>query len=128
MAPRTRFLTLPDVNAPIAEPTPLMGNRLHAITQVGIVSPHRLISHRHPATRQKLARPPLTHLMFSLEMSDGFSLGSGRHHFFPRRSFSATLSNIASASNRFNLAFSSSRLLSLLASDTSMPPNLAFHL
>jgi hypothetical protein len=36
------------------------------------------------------------------QMSDSFMLPSGRHHFSPRRSFSAALSSIASASNRFN--------------------------
>jgi hypothetical protein len=39
------------------------------------------------------------------EMRDGFPLGGGRHHFFPSRSFSATLSSIASASIRFSFAF-----------------------
>jgi hypothetical protein len=40
--------------------------------------------------------------MVKLEKCESFPLGSGRHHFFPRISFNATSSNIASASNRFN--------------------------
>ena len=48
------------------------------------------------------ARPPLAHLMARLEMGDGLPLGGERHHFlkaglFESRSFSATLSSIASA-------------------------------
>jgi hypothetical protein len=35
---------------------------------------------------------------------------------------------MASASNRFSRVFSSSSVLSRLASETSIPPNFAFHL
>lgn len=38
-----------------------------------------------------------------------------RHHFFPSRSFNATLSSIVSASSRFSLAFSSSSAFSRAA-------------
>jgi hypothetical protein len=69
--------------------------------------------YRHSTNLQKLARPPLAHLMFTTEMHDSFPLRSERHHF-ARRSFSATLSNMASASSRLSLAFSSSRPLTLL--------------
>jgi molybdenum cofactor cytidylyltransferase len=62
------------------------------------------------------------------EMGDTIPLGGGRYHFLPRRSFSAELSSIASASSRLSLAFSSSSALSFLASLTSIPPYLAFHL
>ena len=47
---------------------------------------------------------------------------------FPRRSFSAALSSIASARSRFRRAFSPSRPFSRFASLTSMPPYFAFHL
>lgn len=40
----------------------------------------------------------------------------------------AALSSMASASNRFSRVFSSSSAFSRLASDTSIPPNFAFHL
>jgi len=59
-------------------------------------------------------------------MSRGFAPRDGRHHFFEIRSFKATLSSMASARRRFNLAFSSSRLLRRRAFDTSRPPNFAF--
>ena len=62
------------------------------------------------------------------QMDDSFPLPRGRHHFFPKRSFSAALSSMESASSRFNRVFSSSSALSRLASETSKPPNLAFHL
>ena len=48
------------------------------------------------------ARPPLAHLESRTQMSDSLPLGSGRHHFFAKRSFSATLSSIASASSFFS--------------------------
>src|SRR6516164_7271173 len=60
-----------------------------------------------------------------------------RHHrsphrrlqpFFPRMSFSAALSSMASANSFFSCRFSSSRPLSRLASATSIPPYFAFHL
>src|SRR5277367_3164141 len=48
--------------------------------------------------------------------------------FFPRRSFSAELSSIASASSFLRRRFSSSSDFRRRASDTSSPPYLAFHL
>lgn len=50
------------------------------------------------------------------------------HTFLPKRSFKAALSSVGSARCRFRFVFSSSSVFSRLASDTSMPPNLAFHL
>src|SRR4029077_12945637 len=51
-----------------------------------------------------------------------------RQKFFPTRSLSAALSSICSANSFFSRRFSSSRARSLRASDTSRPPNFAFHL
>src|SRR5271155_6263056 len=48
--------------------------------------------------------------------------------FFPRMSLSAALSSIESANSFFSRRFSSSSAFSRFASDTSMPPYLAFHL
>jgi hypothetical protein len=42
-----------------------------------------------------------------LEMCDSFPLGGARHPFFPKRSFSAALSSMASASKRLSHVFSS---------------------
>ena len=67
-------------------------------------------------------------------MNNRFPLRVGRHHFFAEMSFSTAMSSIASASNFFSLALfvryaaSPSRVRSRLASVTSSPPNLAFHL
>src|SRR5690606_37122170 len=116
------------MQASIAEPSALMGNRLHPLAQHDVVGSKRLIAHRHPAAAQDPARPPLAHPKRSLEMGDGISLGSGRHHFFPRRSFRAALSSMLSASSFLSLLFSSSSAFSRFASLTSMPPYLAFHL
>src|ERR1700674_1597494 len=61
-------------------------------------------------------------------MRDSLALGGGPYHFFDRSSRNAAASNICSASSFFSLAFSSSSCRSRLASDTSIPPNLAFQL
>src|ERR1700722_17996387 len=61
-------------------------------------------------------------------MRDAFALGGGPYHFFDRSSRSAAASNICSANSFFSLAFSSSSCFSRLASETSMPPYLAFEL
>src|SRR5665213_1192488 len=61
-------------------------------------------------------------------MRNSFALGGGPYHFFVRSSFSAAWSSIDSASSFFSLRFSSSSARRRLASDTSMPPYLAFQL
>ena len=62
-----------------------------------------------------------------VEMRDRFPLRGRRHHFFESRSFRPALSSIVSASRRLSLPLSSSSDRSRFASDTSRPPNLAFH-
>src|ERR1700723_1617885 len=110
----------------VVETAAFLGDRLHALTKAGIIRPGRLISHGHAAAADGFTRPPFAHPVGFHQMSDSFPLPRGRHHFFPRRSFSATLSSMASASSRFSFSSSSDR--SRLASETSIPPNLAFHL
>src|SRR6202011_4568039 len=105
-----------------------MGDRLHALAKAGIVHPGRLVSHGHAAAADGFTRPPFAHPECSSQMGDSFPLGRGRHHFFPKRSFNAALSSMASASNRFSRVFSSASVFSRLASETSIPPNFAFHL
>src|SRR5580693_9342709 len=61
-------------------------------------------------------------------MRDAFALGGGPYHFFARSSRSAAASSICSAKSFFNFAFSSSSCFRRLASETSMPPYLAFQL
>jgi hypothetical protein len=60
--------------------------------------------HSHAANDR--ARPPLAHVERRTHVSDSVSLGSGRHHFFPRRSLSAASSSMASARSFLRLAFS----------------------
>src|SRR3984885_14688817 len=61
-------------------------------------------------------------------MRDAFALDGGPYHFFDRSSRSAAASNICSANSFFSLAFSSSSCFRRFASETSMPPYLAFQL
>src|ERR1700747_620624 len=116
------------MHAPIAEAAALMSDRLHTLAKAAIVRPDRLVSHSHAAAADGFTRPPFAHPVGIHEMGDSFPLSRGRHHFFPSKSFSATLSSMASASNRFSRVFSSSNAFSRLASDTSIPLNFAFHL
>src|ERR1700709_764661 len=96
------------MQAPVAEAAALLGDRLHALAKAGIVCPGRLVSHRRAPLADGFTRPPFAHPVGIHQMSDSFPLPRGRHHFFPRRSFSATLSSMASASRRFSFAFSPS--------------------
>ncbi len=95
--------------------------------QVAIICPARTISHAFAIRPHDLARPPLAHPQRRLEMCDRFPLRGRRHHFFDGRSFRPALSSIVSASSRLSRAFSSSSARSRFASDTSRPPDLAFH-
>jgi hypothetical protein len=88
-----------NMQAPIAETAAFMGNGLHALAKSGIVRPSRLVSHGHAATADGFTRPPFAHPECVPEMRDSFPLARGRHHFFPKRSFNAALSSMASASN-----------------------------
>src|SRR5580693_926232 len=74
------------------------------------------------------AGSPLAHLEHRPKMSDSLALYGGPYHFFPRSSRRAEASSIDSASSFFSLPFSSSSARSRLASETSIPPNLAFQL
>jgi hypothetical protein len=112
----------------IAEPPARMRQGPQPNTQFGIIRPARAIPHRHPYAPCHPARPPLAQIERRTQVSDSLSLGSGRHHFFARRSFSAALSSMASASSFFSLAFSLSSPFRRLASETSSPPYLAFQL
>jgi hypothetical protein len=116
------------VQPAVAEAPAFMGKNSQPLPQLGILRPARAIPHHHPHTADDPARPPLAQLERRTYMSDSLSLGSGRHHFFARRSFKAALSSMASASSFLSLAFSLSSPFSRLASETSSPPYLAFQL
>src|SRR4051812_3734983 len=116
------------MQSPVAKAAAFLGHRPHALAKAGIVSQGRPISHGHAAAADGFTRPPFAHPVGIHQMSDSFPFPSGRHLFFPKRSFSAALSSMASARSRFSFVFSSSSILSRLASETSIPPNLAFHL
>jgi hypothetical protein len=66
--------------------------------------------------------------LISTRCATAFRPAGGRHHFFPSRPFRATLSSIASASNRFSRVFWSSNAFSRLASEACIPTYFAFHL
>ena len=66
--------------------------------------------------------------MLGPKIRNGFTLHGGPYHFFETRSFIAARSSICSASSFLSFAFSSSSAFSRFASDTVIPPNLAFQL
>ncbi len=117
-----------DVEASIAEPATHGCELAQASPSDGIIRSGAAIADRAPIHSERSARPPFAHLEPYPELSDGLSPDGGRHHFFDAISFSIALSSIASASSFLSLAFSASSALSRLASDTSRPPYLAFHL
>src|SRR6202042_3538783 len=112
----------------IAEAPSLLGQSFQAFAQRSVIRPPPVITHAGSVASLPPAPPSKAHLVCGLQISRSLPMRGGRHHFFPRRSFSATLSSIASASIRLSLAFSSSSAFNRRASDTSSPPNLAFHL
>src|SRR6185437_10491152 len=117
-----------DQQTPVAEPAADGGKLAQPGAQDRIVGPHAAIPHRGPIRCDHLARPALAHLIGLAEMGHSLPPHNGRHHFFELRSFSIATSSIVSASSFFSLRFSSSSAFSLRASETSIPPNFAFHL
>jgi hypothetical protein len=111
-----------DMQASIPEPSVRPGGDTQHIAQRSIICSPMPIPHGRPICPDQGTRPPLAHLVTLFEMGDGLAPGGGRHHFFDRRSLSAVLSSIASASSRFSLPFSSSRAFRRFASEGSMPP------
>src|SRR6185436_4992869 len=107
----------------VAEPPANGGQLAQARSHQRIVRPAAAEADRCAIGSERRTRPPLADLIRDPKVSDGLSPGGGRHHFFEAISFS-----IASASSFLSLAFSSSRAFRRLASDTSRPPYLAFHL
>jgi hypothetical protein len=111
--------------ATMAEPSPLMGNGLHALAQGHVVGAKRPIAHRHPAAAQHSARPPLAHPERSLKMGDGISTGSGIAVFskkIPQRR--VVQDNVGEQLLEPDVLVLGA--FSFLASLASMPPYLAF--
>jgi hypothetical protein len=75
-----------DVQAPVVEARPHMGQTSRPCPQFCVVGPVAPTSHRHPYAAARSARPPLAHVERRTKVSDSLSLGSGRHHFFASRS------------------------------------------
>lgn len=115
------------MKASISKAATFMRQRLHPLAKDMVIAAPGFVTDRHTAKAHGFTRPPFAHLVVIHQMSDSFPHSCRRYHFFPKRSFKAALSSMASAKSRFSFVFSSSCVLSLLASDTSMPPNLAFH-
>jgi hypothetical protein len=108
--------------APIPETTPLRGQVTQAQAQITV----GLLAIPVPETAAVHPDQPA-----GAPLGQAVCLNHVRNHTPPRCrlqnfpeaiSFSAALSSIVSASNRFSFAFSASSVRSRLASDTSMPP------
>ncbi|SUB55942.1 Uncharacterised protein [Brucella anthropi] len=97
------------MNASVAKAAAFMRQRLHSLAKVMVVDAAAFVTNCHPANTDGFTRPPFAHPMLVHQMRDSVPLGCGRHHFFPKRSFNAALSSIASARSRFSFVFSSSR-------------------
>src|SRR5690606_26690194 len=110
----------------IAEPSPLDSQGAQPLPQRRVRLSAGAIAHRFAVRLDDGAGPPFADLERRLQVGDGLAHRSGPYHFFESRSFSAALSSMASASRRFSFPFSSSRARRRWASDTLIPPNLAF--
>src|SRR6185437_433849 len=116
------------IEAAVAEPPALVRQLPKSLAQSLVGRPARAIANARPIGLNDAAGPPLAHAVDRVEMLASLPADGGPYHFFDSRSFSATLSSMASASSFFSLPFSSSSALSRRASDTSNPPYFAFHL
>ena len=126
-----RFQPLPrqqKTEPPIAKPPPRCRQLTQPLPQVSIVRTARLIPRDPPGNSDQMTRPALAQPVTVPGMGDRITLRTGCHHFFEEMSFKTAMSSIASAKSFFSLPFSSSSVRSRLASVTSRPPNLAFHL
>ena len=113
---------------PIAETTPLVSQLAQPAPQGRIIRPAGAIADRGAIHSDEGTGPPFRQAKAGLQVRDGFALSGGPYHFFESSSRKAEASSIVSASSFFSLAFSSSSAFNRLASETSMPPNLAFQL
>src|SRR5437764_588194 len=115
-------------SAMIAEASAYSGQRAQPSADRSIGRPPAAVANRTAIDADRAARPPLAHREDLRKVSRGLPSDGGRHHFFAAMSFSIALSSIASASSFFSREFSSSSAFSRRASETSIPPNLPFHL
>src|SRR5690606_32834632 len=114
--------------SPVAEAPAAVGELSQAIAQRHIRLPLRLVADHLAISTGYGAGPPFRQAACGPQMRQGAALGGRPYHLFDRSSRSAEASSIWSASSFFSLAFSSSSAFRRLASETSMPPYLAFQL
>src|SRR3546814_4003672 len=94
--------------------------------QVAIITTPGRVAHRRPVHAEDRTRPTLADAEQLPRMLDSLPLSGRPQQFFAATSLSKALSTLASASSRLSRAFPSSSTLRLRASDTSLPPYLAF--
>ena len=126
---RTWFLAAHIITsqAPIPEAATLLGDLVHLLTDFRVIG-RSLAPHRLRIDTDQDAGPALRDRMILHRPQHCIPPLHRRRQGFPSRSFSTTLSSIASASRRLSFAFSSSSCFSRFASDRSIPPYLAFNL
>jgi hypothetical protein len=117
-----------DKQPTISETLPLVGEIAQLRPKLGVWRPAGAVTDHLAVSADDRAGPPFRQAHRGPKMRDAFALDGGPYHFFDRSSRSAAASNICSAKSFFSLAFSSSSCFSRLASETSMPPYLAFQL
>ncbi|MFK8036230.1 MAG: hypothetical protein AB8B94_19010 [Hyphomicrobiales bacterium] len=106
-------------NTPVAKTTPLCSDLVHRFAQMRIIRANALIADTRAINLMHVTRPSLAHSVLLVQVNHCLSSSGGRYRFFEFTTFSIALSSICSASNFFNLAFSSSSALSLRASEIS---------
>src|SRR5256886_4951032 len=122
------FAVKQDVEAAIAEASAYSGQLAQPSADRSIVRPPAPVANRTAIDADCAAPPPPAHREDLRHVSRGLPSDGRRHPFFAAMSFSNPLSRLASASSFFSREFSSSSAFSRRASETSIPPNLPFHL
>jgi hypothetical protein len=93
----------------VAKPRSLRGELSQATDEHLVVGPSEPVAARRTGQTGELARATLA-VTTRLEHSDDLPSHGGRHHFFPKATFSESTSSAYCATSFFSLAFSSSEI------------------
>ena len=115
------------MKASISKAAAFMRQRLHPLAKVMVIAAPGFVTDRHPAKADGFTRPPFAHLVAIHQMNDSFPPCLGVTTSFPRV-FQSRIVEHRIRQEPLQLRVLVFQRLQPLASDTSMPPNLAFHL
>jgi len=112
----------------IAKPSPFLRQRIQPVAQRAVVQPCRAVANARPGRCDHSTRPSLTHLMDGLQVRRSLPMRGGRSPFFSQEVFQRDVVEHGVPQHPLQPRILVLQHLSRLASDTSRPPSLAFHL